>query len=413
MSRLAAAASDILGPARSVAFRRLLIARSISSLGNAGTRVALVWYVVHRLDRPAWLGLVLIANTVPQFFVGLIGGAVADRFSRKTIVVAAYLVSSAMLVTLWLLPGTPSLLMLGGLVAVVGACAAILEPAMWALIPHLVQEGTLRPASTLRTVADQLTQILGPAAAGITVAALGPQAWFALDAATFVAAAATFAAIPTPAGSSRADRKQRQWSIVSDLVTAARTIAGSRWLRTGVLAGGLANLLLVAPIGVALPLIINQHGLGPATLGWFGTLLGIGTVLGALAANWLTKSRPVELALVMLAGSGVAVALIGLLPTTPAILIFGFTLGVLLSVFEVIWNAYELANLDDAMLAKVLAGDQWLSFALRTLGLAGLVSLGTWSPTITVISCGAALTVLMLTLTARFAIRPRTLDQPL
>jgi MFS family permease len=347
------------------------------------------------------LGLVLIAATVPQFFVGLVGGAVADRLSRKAIVIVSYLVSGAMLTILWLLPGepTPPLAVLVGAVAVVGVATSIVEPAQWALIPHLVEADAIRLASTVRTIADQLTQIVGPAFAGIVVALAGAQVWFAIDAVTFALAAVVFAAVPA-AGGDRAPHDGRRPPVVTELRSAAWTIARVPWLRTGVLAGALANLLLVAPLGVAVPLIIQRGGLGATTFGWFSSLLGVGTVAGALVANLLARTRPVERACVLLAAGGVVAALIGALPGTAQILAFGVVLGALLAMFEVIWNAFELSNVDDNMLAKALAGDQWLSFTLRTVGLVALTPASTAAPGATMIVSGLVLAVVALALAA-------------
>jgi hypothetical protein len=402
---------EALASLRYAGFRRFLLARAISVLGNAGTRVALVWYVLEQQRNPAWLSLVLIANAAPQFVVGLVAGVLADQASRKAILIWTNVVSGATLLTAWLLAtaGRLHLPLLIGLVAVLAVCAALLNPSAVALIPQITSRDAIASANSLRTTVDQLAQIVGPAAAGFVVAAWDAHAWFLLDAGSFVLAAVLIAAIRTTAGEPAPGRRTDIRHMTRDVADAGRYIARTRWLRIGLFAGAVANLALVAPLSVVVPVLISERQLSATTLGWYGTMLAAGTVVGALVGGSLTAAAPLHRALAALIASGLVTTVIGFAPTVAVILAVGFILGVTLAVFEVMWDTYELTRLPDRLLAKVLSWDLWLSFSMRTLGLGVIGALGTTMPAVTTVVCGALLVVVVAGLLLNLGRGP---DQP-
>jgi MFS family permease len=106
----------------------------------------------------------------------LVGGVVADRISRRTVMVAADVVRVASQGTMaaLLITGAAEVWMLAALAGVTGAAAGFFNPAATGLLPHVVPAEGLQPANALRATAASVSEILGPLTAGLLVAAAVP-----------------------------------------------------------------------------------------------------------------------------------------------------------------------------------------------------------------------------------------------
>jgi MFS family permease len=374
-----------------------MFARAVSSLGSAGTRVALVWLVISRPDGGGMLGVVLVAFTAPQFGIGLLAGVLADRMSRKALVVASDSIAAAAMFLLWLLDSASALPIgaLIGLAVIIGGCAAALGPGVGSMMPQLVPREQLGRANSLYVAGNQLAAVLGPAAAGFIVVAAGPGVWFAADGVTSALAAIVFSLVGEWRGPVRGGPAPP--GLIQGMRSAVRLVRRTGWLWTGITTGGLANLLAVAPVSVLVPLLIHRQHLGAQDLGWFGTTFAAGTVVGALISPRLRGSHPVRRAAAAVVTGGLIVTAMGRWPSATPLLTLGLALGVLLAVYEVLWTTYEQAEVPDATLGQVFAVDAWLSFGLRTAGLAALSGF-TALPAAALTGCGIFLAITVLPL---------------
>jgi MFS family permease len=167
---------------RNTSFRLLFLA----SLGSgAGTWLAIVALNVDILDRTgsgAWLAALNIAAILPSAFIGLLGGPLVDRLSRKALMIGS---DFARLVVFAALPFVDSA---GGLVLLALAAGigdAFFRPALLAGVPNLVAEEELTDANYLVQVGQWLTTAIGPLIGGALVAASGPHLAYWVNAASF------------------------------------------------------------------------------------------------------------------------------------------------------------------------------------------------------------------------------------
>lgn len=153
--------------------------------------VALAFAVLDASNSPSALGIVLAANLIPHLLLLLVGGASADRFSRRTVLVAANLGSALTqgAVAAILLTGAYSLPLIVGLEFANGAIAAFTTPALRGVVPELVDAGQLQKANALLGSARNATRIIGPTVAGVLVVGVGSGPAIAFDAATYLLAA--------------------------------------------------------------------------------------------------------------------------------------------------------------------------------------------------------------------------------
>lgn len=143
-------------------FRLFFIGYTTSLIGSAMVPVALSFAVLDQ-GRPASdVGYVLAAYTVPLVLLLLVGGVLADRFSRWSSMLGSDVLRCATeaLLAALLVTGTPPLWALVVLAGALGVGQAMFTPAMTGLMPQLVSAGRLQQANALRGTAVSAGQIL-------------------------------------------------------------------------------------------------------------------------------------------------------------------------------------------------------------------------------------------------------------
>ncbi|HEY8450665.1 MAG: hypothetical protein FWJ70_03890 [Micromonosporaceae bacterium] len=136
--------------------------------------------------------------------------------------------------------------------------------------------------------------------------------------------------------------------------------------------GAAGNLLLVAPIAVFVPTLVEAEGLGAGALGAFAAAQAVGWVTGAVAAP-LTSDKGRANARTAFVSIIVGAAL--LYPSAfvaanlHALCAVAFAASAALGVFEVQWESYLQQNVDIAAVGRACAIDAWASSAGRTVGL--------------------------------------------
>jgi MFS family permease len=152
-------------------FARLFAATLISVFGSAMTPIAVAFAVLERDGSPRAVGLVIAAQTGAQVSVQLLAGALADRWSRKGLMVAADLLAAAgqAALALLILGHTGSTTALAALMAASGVSFAVALPAALGLIAQFVPRERLQGANALLSLARNGALGLGGAAAGLIV----------------------------------------------------------------------------------------------------------------------------------------------------------------------------------------------------------------------------------------------------
>src|SRR6185437_11427450 len=168
-------------------FLRFFGAQAISMFGDRMVTVALAFAVLLQGGSPTDVGTVLAMRALPLIACLLVGGVVADRTSRRTVLVAADLVRlvSQGALAAWLILGRPSVLAIGLLAGVTGAGSGFAAPATTGLLPEVVVPEKLAEANGLRAIAFSAGELGGPLLSGVLVATAGPGWALGIDALTF------------------------------------------------------------------------------------------------------------------------------------------------------------------------------------------------------------------------------------
>jgi MFS family permease len=240
-------------------FRLLFSGQAVSVLGDRMAVVALAFAVLEIGGSASDVGLVLAAGAFPLVATVLAGGVVADRASRRAVMVVADLarVASQGAMAALLIVGVAEVWMLALVAGVTGAATGFFSPASTGLLPEVVLAEQLQPANGLRASAASTGEILGPVVGGVLVAAAGAGWAIAIDAVTFAVSAACLAMLRVPTRVAA-----RRSSFVADLREGWVAFRSRRWVWTFVVYFAIVNVLWGA-WGVLGP-IVAERDLGGA-----------------------------------------------------------------------------------------------------------------------------------------------------
>jgi MFS family permease len=268
-------------------FRRLFIGQLVSLVGRQITLVA-VPFQVYSLTRSALdVGLLGIVQAVPLIVGSLAGGAIADRFDRRRVLLVTQLclaVCSAIL-ALGAFAGHPPLLAIYGVVAVAALVGAVDSPTRTAIIPNLVGTDRLAGALSLNIVLFQTTLVAGPAIGGLVIAHLGLPEAYSVDVITFSAALIAVILLP-PQGHAAIERERPIAAILRGLSFTRR-----QPILLGTFAMDLAAMIFGLPRAVFPVLAANTFHAGAQGLGFLYSAPGLGAVVAALSSGAVARSK--------------------------------------------------------------------------------------------------------------------------
>jgi MFS family permease len=358
---------DSLAPLRSVTYRRFFIGQLTSAFGDGMVAVALAFAVLDVTGSSAALGWVLGTRTAFTIAALLLGGAVADRFSQRPVMLGADVVrfaSQAVLAAL-LFTGNARLWQILVLYAIHGACSGFFYPAVSALAPQLVPQSQLQEANAIRWAADAAGGVVGPAVAGLVLAAASPAWAIAVDSLTFACSATALALLVLP----RAERG-REAPLLRQLLEGWNAFRSRSWLWISNIQAAASNALLGAPFFVAGPVIAREHFGGAAAWGLIVAAGGVGSLAGGLATLHHRPRRPMFVATLLFATFAVPGALLALaIPAwLVAITYLAASAGGIAG--NVYWETTLQAQVPNDLLSRVTAYDWFSSLAADPAGYA-------------------------------------------
>jgi len=268
-------------------YRWLWAGQLVSNIGRQATLIALPYQLYVLTGSPLAVGALAAVTFVALLLFALPGGAVADAYERRRLMILTQVglaATSLLLAAIATMPAPP----LPAIYAVAFAATAVSTvdgPARRAALPRLVPPERLPAAIVLQQVNIQACSVVGPAIGGLLIAAVGVAAAYLFDAVTFVAAiGAAFAIAPLPL-LGRAVRPG--WTAVAEGLRFVRRMP--LILSTFVI--DLAAMIFGLPVAL-FPMLALQtfHG-GAATLGLLTAAPAAGALIGSLTTGWVGGVR--------------------------------------------------------------------------------------------------------------------------
>ena len=166
--------------------RALIGASAASQLGDWLYNAALLGYVYSATGSAAWVGAATICRLLPYVFLGPVGGTMADRYDRRTVLFAGDVIRLVLMLSLAaVVAAEGAVAFVIALTALASAAGAAEKPAAMALLPRLVGEARLGPANALLHTVQDVGVVLGPAIGAVLLAVAPASIAFVVNAATF------------------------------------------------------------------------------------------------------------------------------------------------------------------------------------------------------------------------------------
>ncbi|MFJ9935856.1 MFS transporter [Streptomyces virginiae] len=354
---------------RDSAFLRLWAGTTASGLATWALPFVLGLAVLQRELGAAGLGLVLAARTAGFLAAVAVGGVLADRHSRRAVVLWSALAAAAAAPLLAVGLGR-SLLLMTAAAALAGAGQGACRPAFQALTAEVVDPGRRQQANAATTLAVRSSTLAGPAltallAAFVDVATL----LLGIGLLWLVAALLPGRGGPAAAGAPDAPRPRRA-SLRAEFVDGIREARRHPWFLAGLGALTAVIALGYSATSVALPLISRDRYATEWVLAAATTAYTVGALGGALLTARLRPRSQGWVAFAGLAAYGFA-PLSLMLPVHPAVVIGAYAVaGIGIELFNVPWFTATQREVAPDKLARVSSLDFLVSYGLAPVGLA-------------------------------------------
>ncbi len=273
--------------------RALIGASAASQIGDWLYNAALLGYVYARTGSASWVGVATVCRLVPYVLLVPVGGAIADRFPRRRVLISGDLIRLALMagLTVSVAAKGPVQLVIA-ITALVSAAGTAERPAAIALLPRLVGETRLGPANALLHTVQDLGIIIGPAI-GALLLAVGPD-WlaFLVNAATFGVSAALVSLMHD-----RSRPPRIRGNAVSQVAQGLSTARTTRFVVPVFLVAAMVEFTYGAQTVQLVLYAQRSLDLGTGGYGVLLTAAGVGGVLSALGNARLAITRRVSLTL--------------------------------------------------------------------------------------------------------------------
>jgi len=263
-------------------YRLFFSGQGASLVGTWMTRVATSW-LIYRLTRSALLlGVASFVGQIPLFFLAPIAGVWVDRWNRHTTLVVTQILSmiQSFALAALALSGRITVWQVILLMLFQGLVNAFDMPARQAFVVQMVDDRSdLANAIALNSSMVNAARLVGPAIAGVIIAAAGEGYCFLIDGISYLAVIASLLAMRVNTPKPRVSSKK----LFEELAEGWAYVSGSIPIRSILLLLALVSLLGM-PYTILMPIFAARvlHG-GPHTLGFLMASIGVGALAGALA----------------------------------------------------------------------------------------------------------------------------------
>lgn len=349
-------------------FRLLWIGEGVSVLGDHFYMIALPWLVLQLTGDSLVMGTVLALSAIPRALLMLVGGALTDRFSPRSLMLvsnAARLVLVGLLTILVFINGI-EMWMLYMLAILFGVADAFFYPAQSSMTPQLVKKDHLQVANSLIHGTMMLAMLAGPVLAGVLIAVLGDgrsestdmsgiAAAFGLDAVTFLASLITLFFIRAP--------KNESTEISGNILESIRSGLNFVWndvpLRAFFFVVAAVTFFFNGPFNIGVPILADTRF--PEGAVAYGTILstwGAGSLVGMALAGMLPRPNPKRmgtLLLILVSVMGIGLTLLGVSASTFIAAVIGFILGSLNGYINVFFTTWVQSRAPKAFIGRLMS----------------------------------------------------------
>jgi DHA3 family tetracycline resistance protein-like MFS transporter len=398
----------ILDALRERDFRLLFFGQTVSQIGDAAFVVALAWRAFTLTHDASSLGVVLLVDAAAVVTTLLVGGVLADRYSRRALLVGSDLARALVVAGLAAVDasGHLSFGVLIAFVALQGLGSGLFQPAFGGIVPLLVDTAQLGSANALIGISRQAAFVIGPALAGAIYGIAGSATIFTVDAASFVVSAGLLLLVRP-----RAFEPAPSEGLARGLVAGFRYVASVSWIWITIAMFSLSVMVGYAAFQVLLPKLIEEEWSGGVgAYGLVFALQGVGMVIGSIVLGQVSPARQRgPLIYGLLAVNSTMTVALALSPRLAGAAVLSVARGACLGFAITLWDTMIMQRVPEQMLSRVISMDWFGSLGLLPVGLGLWAALSHVASPSTLIASSSAFCALALL--AALTTRPiRTLD---
>jgi predicted MFS family arabinose efflux permease len=348
-------------------FRLLWIGEGVSVLGDHFYMIALPWLVLQLTGDSFAMGTVLALSAIPRALLMLVGGALTDHFSPRSLMLASNAVRFVLvsLLTGLVFASRVEMWMLYTLAILFGVADAFFYPAQSSMAPQLVKKEHLQIANSLIHGTMMLTMLAGPVLAGLLIAALGDghtesslqgiAAAFGLDALTFLVSLITLLFIKTQ----RNESNDASENIIESIRSGLNFVWNDVPLRAFFFVVAAVTFFFNGPFNIGVPLLADTRF--PEGAVAYGTILstwGAGSLVGMALAGMLPRPNPKRMGTVLLSlvsVMGIGLALLGVSTSMIFAAVIGLVLGSVNGYINVFFTTWVQSRAPKAFIGRLMS----------------------------------------------------------
>ena len=333
---------------------RMELAFLLFNVAEPAMWIAILVYAFDRGGTQA-VGFVSILLMVPAGVLAPVVASLGDRFPKERVVRLGYLAqaltSAAVATAMAFDAATPVVYALASLAAVTYTTG---RPNHHALLPGLARTPEeLAAANSVSALMEGVGGTIGAIAAGLTLAASGPGAVYAVAAAVVVVAAVLTLAVHAPRDAA-AREAFRPWSLITDTAEGLATVAKVAEARVPIVLTAVLTAAVGAVGVLTVPLAIETLDLGEPGVGFLSTMISLGLLVGAAASIVLAGWRRLAVAIVASATwFAVSGALFGVSTTVTVAVLASVAYGSAITLLDVLSRTLLQRTASDEVLTRV------------------------------------------------------------
>ncbi|MEH7402839.1 MFS transporter [Gottfriedia acidiceleris] len=285
-------------------FLTLMVAQAISNIGDWLSIVAIITLVGLKWNAsPIEVSFIILCLAVPMALLGPVAGTIADRFSRKQLMVLSDIVRAGLFVLLAL---ANTLWMVYICLFTIGLFSAVFNPAKNGKLKELVPNEEIKSAMSITAMIDSATKIFGPILSGILVSAAGTTPVFYINSVSFIISAILIFLLPKVAQQSKEGKvkDKAKSSYKTEFMEGVSFIKSNTQILVGMLFLGFSLLILQLSDSQIIVLIRELKHASPGLFGYLVTGSGVGMFFSSLILAKKTNYRAYNLMLIGVCGIG-------------------------------------------------------------------------------------------------------------
>ncbi|WP_037985637.1 MFS transporter [Thalassobacillus devorans] len=284
----------------------LMAAQAVSSIGDWLSIVAVITMVGLKWNAsPMQVSLIILCLAIPMALLGPLAGTVADRFSRKTLMVASDLVRAGLILVL---AAADTIWIVYASLFTIGVFSAVFIPAKNGKLKELVKQEDMKSAMSITSMIDSMTKVIGPLLSGVLVTAFGAKIVFFIDSGTFLVSAAMIMMLPKAivVVVEEDDDDKVKPSFKEEFKVGITFIKSNTYMLAGMFFLGFSLLILQLSDSQIIVLLRELTTASPDLFGYIVTASGLGMFFAGMLLAKKTDYQAFPLMLAGVCGIGIS-----------------------------------------------------------------------------------------------------------